>query len=154
MRFGPKGPRPPQWLGHCAARANFVGGHSHFDIAAKAASLLRHILSALQNLRFFLFGPPNLSDYRASGSHTAETGGSYFFRKLLTTQALVKTVKQGYRLTVGRIGALAAPLGAFTGGLSSTKQLVKHRFIQSRMRQLRWRIRQMRWRNRCYFNAR
>jgi hypothetical protein len=28
-------------------RADFVGEHSHFDIAAKAASLLRHILPAL-----------------------------------------------------------------------------------------------------------
>jgi hypothetical protein len=35
-------------LGHSATRANEVGEHSHFDIAAKAASSLRHILPALR----------------------------------------------------------------------------------------------------------
>jgi hypothetical protein len=41
-----------------ATRANNVGEHSHFDIAAKAAFLFRHILAALQMLRIYLFGRP------------------------------------------------------------------------------------------------
>jgi hypothetical protein len=41
MLRGLAAPRPPQWLGHSAAL------HSHFLIAAQAASLLRHSFSAL-----------------------------------------------------------------------------------------------------------
>jgi hypothetical protein len=32
MRFGPKGPRPPQRLGHSAARASFAGKHSRASL--------------------------------------------------------------------------------------------------------------------------
>jgi hypothetical protein len=38
-----------------ATHANKVGEHSHFDIAAKAAFLFQHSLSALQMLRICLF---------------------------------------------------------------------------------------------------
>jgi hypothetical protein len=42
--------RPPQRLGHFAARPSFAGEHSRFDITAQAVSLLRYSLSALAAL--------------------------------------------------------------------------------------------------------
>jgi hypothetical protein len=85
MRFGAKSPRPPQWLGHSASRPSeagdpsFAGEHSHFDIAAKAASLLRHSLPVLvalpveAMLRKALIRAPKPLKLPRSGIHTAGT---------------------------------------------------------------------------------
>jgi hypothetical protein len=69
MRFGPKGPRPPQWLGH-------------------SASLHSHAIAPAQ-----FVGPGNATHFRiraAKPSHTAGTLGEIIFEILVNIKKLDK----------------------------------------------------------------